>query len=157
MLNPLPDLLSFSLLAPFVIRLTLAVYFLRFGAQVGKIFYLSGRSQANTDTISKKTDNRERVTLLCYTLLGFSLGVLFVVGAGTQMAAIISIATLFSLDMHKEKNKGRKEQEGDKNKKSSLVEKYPDLSLAPSALALFALSLSLLFTGAGVFAFDLPL
>lgn len=116
MLSLFPDLFSFSLAAPFIIRIFLGVYFLIYG--------ITAVRNAFRESPVKKSPlfAGSAVAIL-------SAGIL--VGFLTQGAA--AILALFSVwNAWRTQNK-------------------------TTHLLLFAMALSLLFSGAGFFAFDLPL
>jgi len=121
MLNPFPDLLIFSLFAPFIIRFFLGLYFLLSGSALLKKLY-------------RKREEDESCPVSVHLIGWISLigGIVVFVGFFTQIGALI-LATL-SLSLAFSRPHSR-----------SLY------------LLLFAMSLSLLFSGAGFWAFDLPL
>ncbi len=134
MLNPFPDLLTYALAAPFILRLVLGYCFLNFG--YGKL--ISERAQ--------KIRLFEKIGLRPGTLYNTIIGTLeivagltFVVGFYTQIAALISILILLGVILIKRKN--------------------PDVVKGTISffIVLLAIALSLLFSGAGFWAFDLPL
>lgn len=133
MLNPFPGLLDYAILSPFIIRLVLGFIVLNLG-------FLKLRGE------------RERWTALFRTFLGFGgsfvflvalveilAGSLIVVGLFTQVAAL-AVALLSFVNLYLEM------------KEDALVKR--DFVFYAT---LFAMSLSLLLTGAGFLAFDLPL
>ncbi|MBI2047649.1 MAG: hypothetical protein HYT27_00770 [Parcubacteria group bacterium] len=116
MVSLFPDLLSFALVAPFIIRLCLGFYFLLYGLRLFK--------------------NSPNITLGIHKghilgMLAFVGSILVLVGLFTQAAAIL-LALLSLYRIKRSQNK------------------------ILYAL-LFGMALSLLFSGAGLFAFDLPL
>lgn len=133
MLNPFPELLDFAIFAPVFVRVIVGVFFLKFGW-------------------NKLTKDREhklnffesiglRPAGVYLTILGFAeilIGIALVLGAGTQIAAIIvAIITLISW---------------------IIKIRHPEYLVSPANtyLVLFLLSLSLLLSGAGLPAIDLP-
>lgn len=133
MLSLFPSLLDYSLLAPFIIRLVAGLIFLDLG-------YLKLRRE------------RTRWTDLFNTFLGFGGifvaiiaaietvgGLLLIIGLFTQAAALV-LAILTFLNLYLE---------------------WRDPAFVRRSfvfyLMLFAMTLSLLFSGAGFLAFDLPL
>ena len=121
MLNLFPTLLVFGLLAPFLIRIAVAVYFLAVSISDIKRLY-------------NKKDSQKSYGILVYFIASgsFVSGILMFIGLYTQMAAIFLAATSLSYAI-----------------------KEPQKRVL--YLFLFMMSLSLLFSGAGFFAFDLPL
>jgi uncharacterized membrane protein YphA (DoxX/SURF4 family) len=134
MLNPFPELLDFGILAPALIRVAVAVFFISFGW-------------------SKLTKEREhkatffesiglRPAGVYVTLLGlFQIiaGVCLIVGVFTQVIAMLcSVIALVSYIIKK---------------------RHPEMLFTPSSVyaLLFIMSLSLIFSGAGGLAVDLPL
>ncbi len=140
MLNPFPTLLNFSFFAPTILRVFIGVYFIH----LGYIKY------------TKKEPTRDHTIDLLYFFNSLSIGpsvyyvktlaiiemlvgVFLCAGFFVQISAIITtiISFVFLIISIKQK----------------------DLRiLKPAEYALlFAISLSLIFTGAGLFAIDLPL
>ena len=116
MLNPFPNLLTLGLVAPFLIRLILALTVI---------------------TLGKHKLKSSRKDILGY--IEIVAGVFLVLGFLTQVAALVLIL-LFGYELYK-KIKSRAFL-------SNGVNYY---------FILFVLSLSLLLSGAGAYAFDLPL
>ena len=114
MLSIFPDLLTFGLLAPFIIRLTLGIYFI----------YL-------VVLVIKEEHAHTFFELVRVVPAGVG-GLLVLVGVYTQIGAIILVLW-------------------------SLAEAIRAPKSRPISLFTLAMSLSLLFSGAGFFAFDLPL
>lgn len=134
MLNTFPALLSFGLIAPFILRLAL-----------GGIFILSGYAKTfkKRDAFSFVFEELGLPTPFIFAwtfgLIELIGGTLLVVGFGTQAVAIIfSIITTLSLVI--------------KVRRRDLLKQ--SMSFYIFALAI---SLSLIFSGAGFLAFDLPL
>jgi len=135
MLNPFPELLTYGLLAPFLLRITI-------GFILANLGYL------------KLTKEKDSLSLL-FSIVGLSkykefgtilIGVIQVVGGlmlisgfYTQIAALVFVV-LIGMEMYIE---------------------YSDAGLLKRNLVfyvlLFVIALSLMFTGAGFFAFDRPL
>lgn len=121
LLNIFPDLLTFSLIAPLLIRLAVGGYFLIHGWAL-----LSWRA---TPPSRYTQDVPQRYWL---SLLSIAGAVLVLVGAWTQLGALVlSILSLIYL--------------------------YGDNERRVRYILLLAMALSLLFSGAGFLAFDLPL
>jgi len=126
-LNPLPELLSFTSLAPLLLRVVIGVYFLeQFSAIV------------HTKYIQKK--NTEIKNIFKYLVGGKTLGAIAVIiGLYTQIAVLILIV-LTIIDIIFEQKSGKL--------KRTKLQFY---------LFIIAILLSLLVTGAGFFAIDIPL
>lgn len=133
MLNIFPTLLSFSLLAPFILRITLGIIFIYISYFV---IYKNGK-----DFLAYYKKNKYPVPgamtwflsiLSCLTALFFILGFL------TQIVGLVAIYILMSLYL------------------SDKDIKVFEFSNSFYLLAI-VVSLSLLFLGAGAFAIDLPL
>ena len=116
MVSLFPDLLSFALIAPFIIRLCLGFYFLLYGLRLFK----------NSPSITLGI-NKGHVL----GALAFAGSVLMLIGLFTQGAAV-ALALLSLYRIKRSQNK-------------------------ITYVLLFGMALSLLFSGAGLFAFDLPL
>jgi len=125
-LNPLPELLSFSYLAPLLLRVIVGAYFLN---QLIAII--------NAKFI-KKQDIKIKNNLKYLIGLETISAVALIIGFYTQIAVLVlTITTLINLILEK---------------KVSL--KKTKLQLY---IFIFAILISLLFTGAGFFSIDLPL
>ena len=121
MVNIFPDLLTFSLLAPFIIRVFLGLYYLSSGFSLLKKLH-----QRNHD-VQARTQISNIVGWV--SIIG---SLLVLAGFYTQIGALVLTALSFYLMYTHPQNRAL-------------------------YLLLFAVSLSLLFSGAGFFAFDLPL
>ena len=116
MVTIFPDLLIFSLLAPFIIRLFLGFYFIVWG----------------WSSIRKKDDAQSNTRLKqVLGLVGLVGGLFVLVGAFTQIAALVLLGLLAYLI---------------KTSRNRLP-----------YILLLGMALSLLLSGAGLLAFDLPL
>ena len=134
MLNPFPDLLTYSLLAPFILRLVAGLIFVDLGVFLFKnekerwIISLSALKVPNPKIAAK--------ILGCVEIIG---GVMLIVGFYTQVAALVLALLTFA---------------------EAYVE-YKDPGILKRNLVfyvmLLAIMLSLLLSGAGAYAFDLPL
>ena len=134
MFNPFPDLLSFSFFAPLLLRLALGVVFLDFGRHtLGK-----GRGQhgALFEALGLKYGTHYTTAL---GVLEIIVGLTLVAGLYTQIAAIV--AFVLSLTAYYLKGKH-----------GAHIEHRRHLFFLTTIIAL-----SLLLTGAGAIAFDLPL
>ena len=134
MLNPFPELLTYSLLAPLLLRVLLGLIFIDLG--VLKLRSEKERWVAICETLHMRPAD---LFVHLYAFLQIVGGVLLVVGLWTQVAALMFViftgAELYI------------EWRAKEILKRDLV----------FYLLLFIISLSLLFTGAGAFAFDIPL
>lgn len=134
LLTLFPDLLTYGLIAPFILRVTLGlvlIYFsyLKFGKE-------KGEKIAFFESIGMKPGNFYVNAIGGIELVG---GILLVVGAYTQIAAlaagVIMLAATFIKWRHPQSLRND-------------IEFY---------ILLFVVALSLVFLGAGFFAIDLPL
>jgi uncharacterized membrane protein YphA (DoxX/SURF4 family) len=134
MLNPFPELLTYGLLAPFILRLVLGYLFINLG-------YLKLTSEKNRWLISLETLRLKPAILFVkiFALIEIAGGVMLVLGAYTQIAALV-LALLTFAELYVE------------YKEESLLKRN-----LVFYLLIFAISISLLFSGAGFFAFDLPI
>lgn len=134
MLNPFPDLLAFGLLAPFFLRIALGVVLLDFGRHA--LVISRERHIALFEALQWKPGKRYAKALGTVELI---LAVLLVAGLYTQIAAlgalVISLAAYYL-----------------KGKHGAHIEHRRHLFFLTAVI-----SLSLLFSGAGAFAFDVPL
>lgn len=134
MLSVFPDLLAFGLLAPFILRIALGLVFIRFGLhKLG-----SGRADKTTffESLGWKPGG--------YFAFGFGAieliaGLLLVVGLYTQLAALVAALIILGTLILKSKTAN-----GIESSRGFLA-------------LLLVIALSLLVSGAGFFAFDLPL
>lgn len=121
-LSLFPSLLSFGLLAPLLLRLTLGVIVLFWGYNGVKL----GKSKSD-------------VTKISFSVLDLIVGALLIIGLFTQLAALVA-AIIFAV---------------------KLVNKARSKALFTDGVnyyfILFIIALALVFSGAGFFAFDLPL
>ncbi len=132
-LNPFPDLLSLGFFAPFLLRLALGLYLVCIGYRHFKQrSALASRFSERYGVLGRTKGHIEGIFEVC-------IGLLLVAGLYTQIVALITAAlALKSLYYRK---------------------RYPDILTESVWFYLFmcAVSLSLLVTGAGAFAFDVPL
>ena len=119
MVNPFPDLLSFGMLAPLIVRVFLGGYFLLYG-------YAIGRAMLDKNATGPTFVNSGVV------FVSFVGGLLVLAGFLTQIGAVALLLL-------------------------SAYLAYAKRGQAHIFLSLFAIALSLLFSGAGALAFDLPL
>lgn len=134
MLNPFPELLIYSLLAPFILRVVVGLIFL----DLGMLLFRGEQKRWITSLSVFKIPHPEKVVkvLGVIEILG---GIALILGFYTQIAALVlAILTL----------------------KEAIIEyRQPEVLKRNLVfyILLFAISLSLLFSGAGAFAIDLPL
>lgn len=134
MLNPFPHLLTYMLVAPFILRLVLGYAFLLFG------YNKLTRNRREKTTFFEKLGLRPgKIYVLVFGVIECIAGLLLVAGFYTQIAALVSGLILLGTILIKWKK--------------------PTLLSGETILfvTLFAIALSLLFSGAGFWAFDVPL
>ena len=134
MLNPFPELLNYTLMAPFILRVVLGLIFVDLG--VLKFRGEKGRWLASFEALGLRPAD---FFVPLYGFLQVAGGFLLLVGLWTQVAAL-SFALFTFAELYVEWS-------------ANTVLKR-DLTFY---LLLFILSLSLLLTGAGAYAFDIPL
>ena len=134
MLNPFPDLLTYSLLAPFIIRVVAGLVFVNLGA-------LAFKNEKNSWRISLNTLRVPNPSLAVKILGAIEIagGVMLLFGFYTQVAALIlGLLTL-----------------------AEIYVEYRDPAILKRNfvfyLLILSILLSLLLSGAGAFAIDLPL
>jgi putative oxidoreductase len=134
MLNPFPDLLNYALLAPFILRAVVGLIFLDLGFL--KFKAEKQRWLASFETLGLRPAD---FFVPLYGALQIVGGLLLILGLYTQVAALFFVlstgAELFV----------------ETRAQSVLKRDYTFY------LLLFVISISLLLTGAGAFAFDIPL
>ena len=144
MLNTFPDLLILGFFAPFILRVSVGLVFLLFG--YNKLF------KNRTKIIVALQENpasllflKQHIVILSifvvwiFGIVEILVGIFFIVGYLTQIASLVSIVIIL---------------------KTLYFRKHCPLFAPHSPLAyilLIAISLSLLISGAGALAFDLPL
>jgi len=134
MLNTFPELLDFGLMSPFILRVTLAVILI----SVGYLTLTKKKMEFDNYFKSQKYPFPAIIT----TVFGISeivVGLFFFAGFYTQIISLISIYLLINLIYIENK--------------SSKILPYTSAFY----LILGVIALSLLFSGAGFFALDLPL
>ncbi|MEK7556255.1 MAG: DoxX family protein [Patescibacteria group bacterium] len=134
MLNPFPDLLAFSLLAPFFLRVVLGISYARFG-----YLKLIRNRVPKTGFFEKDNLKPEIILVLAVGLFEAVGGVLLIVGLFTQIASLLLGIIVLGAIAVKLRNRAA-----------------PSNELGYHIL-LFVATFSLLFSGAGAFAIDLPL
>lgn len=134
MLNPFPELLMYSLLGPFVLRIVIGLIFLDLGL-------LKFKSEKERWLASFETLGLRPASLLLpiYALLQVIGGLMLLVGLWTQIAAL-AFVIFTGIELYVEW------------KAREILKR--DMVFY---LLIFTISLSLLLTGAGTYAIDIPL
>ncbi len=134
MLNPFPELLVYSLLAPFILRVVAGLVFL----DLGLLLFKGEKSRWLTSFTTLKIPNPQ-IGVKVLGVIEIVGGIMFILGFYTQIAALVLSLIIFI---------------------ETYIE-YRDPAILKRTLVfyimLLSLSLSLLLSGAGAFAFDLPL
>ncbi|MEK7642278.1 MAG: DoxX family protein [Patescibacteria group bacterium] len=134
MLNPFPELLAFSLLGPFILRLVAGIVFVNLGR-------LSLKEESGRWLISLTALKipRPDIATKILSILEIVGGLMLIVGLYTQISALVLSILVFA---------------------EAYIE-YRDPALLKRSLVfyllLLSINLSLLLSGAGAFAIDLPL
>lgn len=134
MLNPFPELLIYSLLAPLILRLIAGLIFVNLG-----LLAFKGEKERWVVSCSALKISKPQATVKILGVIEVAGGVMLVLGFYTQVAALIlGLLTL-----------------------AEAYVEYKDSAILKRDLVfyimLLAIVLSLLFSGAGAFAIDLPL
>jgi uncharacterized membrane protein YphA (DoxX/SURF4 family) len=135
MLNPFPDLLNYSFVAPTMLRIVLGFVILNLG--IAKLKYERAVWLRSFQIMLFKKFAPFAVSFL--GKIQIILGIMFIIGLYTQLAALITTIISFgelSIEYFQE----------DIIKRSLVF-----------YLLIFTIALSILFTGAGLFALDIPL
>jgi len=134
MLNPFPELLVFSMMAPFILRVLLGIIFIDLG-----ILKFKGERLSWLSSFEALSLRPADLLLPIYALVQIVSGLLLLIGLWTQIAALVLVIfTGFELFI---------EWRAKDVLKRDLV----------FYLLVFAISVSLLLTGAGRYALDIPL
>ena len=134
MLNPFPDLLTYSLLAPLILRLVAGLIFIDLGLIIFK-----GEKTRWLASFKALRIPKEELAVKIFGAVQIIAGVMFVLGLYTQIAALILALITFA---------------------ETYIEYKEPVILKRNFvfyILLLTISLSLLFSGAGAFAIDLPL
>lgn len=134
MTNPFPELLTFSSLAPTLLRITLGIFIILLG--VNKIKKPHKGIVDFFEALSFKPSN---YYIKILSIVEIVMGIALFVGFLTQIAAlIVAIITFVSL---------------------LITIRHPEAGLEKASLytLFFIISISLVLTGAGLLAIDLPL
>ncbi|MFH0804499.1 MAG: DoxX family protein [Candidatus Zambryskibacteria bacterium] len=134
MLNPFPDLLIYSLLAPFILRIVAGLIFINLG-----ILAFKNEKERWVISLSTLSIPNPKVAVKIFGAIEIISGISLILGFYTQIAALILALVTFA---------------------EAYVE-YKDPAILKRNfvfyLMLLAITLSLLLSGAGAFAIDLPL
>jgi len=134
MLSVFPELLNYQLFAPLILRVVLGFILLNLG--YAKFKLERERWEITFEALKLKPKS---TFVSAFGLIEMVGGLALIVGFYTQIAALIFVILTF-IELY--------------------IEQKEEVLLKRDAvfyLLLFAIALSLLFTGAGFFAFDLPL
>jgi uncharacterized membrane protein YphA (DoxX/SURF4 family) len=134
MLTLFPELLNYSLLAPFILRVVIGLIFLDLG-----LLKLRGERKRWIESFEALKLHPSDILVSIYGLIQIIGGAMLITGIWTQAAALI-FAIFTAIELYIEWTEG-------------LILKRDFVFY----VLMFTISLSLLFTGAGAFAFDLPL
>src|SRR3989344_7992510 len=132
MLNPFPELLFLSPLAPTILRVAVGLFFLNLA------YLSSGSNSTFAEYFRRKRMGGAAVSWLL-SIATLAIAASLIAGFYTQVSAIAGMAEIVILALIKKSSKG-----------------MPIYGWSFLILSFFTLA-SLLFSGAGAFAFDLPL
>jgi uncharacterized membrane protein YphA (DoxX/SURF4 family) len=134
MLNPFPELLYYSMLAPFILRVVAGFIFI----DLGILAFKTERTRWIVSLTAIRIPN-PKLAVKILGLVQLVCGFMFIIGYYTQIAGIILAILTFA---------------------EAFIEYKEPAMLKRNIvfyIMLFAITLSLVFSGAGSFAFDLPL
>lgn len=134
MLNPFPDLLTYSLLAPFILRVIAGLIFVNLG-----VLLFKGEKERWLTSLSVLRIPNPKIAIKILGIIEVAGGVMLILGLYTQVASFILALLIFC---------------------EAYVEYKDPLILKRNFvfyIMLLAIVLSLLLSGAGAFAIDLPL
>ncbi len=134
MLALFPSLLDFSILAPVLLRLVVGLLFVRYG-----VHKLNSKRHS---FYRKGIDKEKQVSSMALRIIGMLEvlgGVFLVLGLYTQLVSLVLIVIVFMALISKRSGK--------------ISTTFPQ----EHYILLIAVLLSLMFLGAGIFAFDIPL
>jgi len=134
MLNPFPDLLVYSMLAPFILRVVAGLIFIDLG-----VLLFKNEKARWTASLSSLNIPRPKVAAQILGIVEIIGGIMLILGFYTQIAALLLVIFTFA--------------------ETYLEYKDPTLLKRNFVfyILLFAITLSLLLSGAGAFAIDIPL
>lgn len=135
MLNPFPSLLTYSLIAPLILRVTLGYILANTG------FLKLTKEKSRWEPLFEILGVHKQKVLVNQIIAGIEIigGIALIAGAYTQIAALVFVL-LTGIEMYIE------------HQDEGLIKRT-----IVFYILLFVIALSLLFTGAGFLAFDLPL
>jgi len=134
MLNTFPELLTFGMLSPLILRVVIGFIILNLGYL--KLTKERARWEASFSALGVK---QKELAVKIFAFIEIIGGIALIIGMYTQIAALVFVAITFAELFIEQKEE------------SLLVR---DITFY---LLMFAIALSLLFSGAGFLAFDLPL
>jgi putative oxidoreductase len=134
MLNPFPELLTYSLLAPFILRLVAGLVFIDLGVLVFK-----NEKERWLASLSALRIPKPKLAVKIFGSIEVLGGIMLLVGFYTQIAALVLALFTFA--------------------ETYIEYKQPEILKRNFVfyMLLLAILISLLFSGAGAFALDLPL
>ncbi len=134
MLNPFPELLTYGLLSPFILRVVVGFIFVNLG-----LLAFKGEKERWIVSLATLNIPNPKIAVKIFGAIEFVGGVMFLLGYYTQIAALVLALLTFA---------------------EAYVE-YKDPTILKRNFVFYvlilAITLSLLFSGAGAFAIDLPL
>jgi uncharacterized membrane protein YphA (DoxX/SURF4 family) len=134
MLSIFPSLLIFGILAPFVLRVTVGAYFFYTGyKRLGRV------DESVTKELEKRLGSLSKTVIIAMGVFETAIGLFLIAGFLTQIMAVLGMIYILKLLWFK-------------NEFPSFIKRERIFYLI-----LFVILLSLLFTGAGALAIDLPL
>lgn len=134
MLNPFPELLTYGLLSPFILRVVVGFIFVNLG-----LLAFKGEKERWIVSLATLNIPNPKIAVKIFGAIEFVGGVMFLLGYYTQIAALVLALLTFA---------------------EAYVE-YKDPTILKRNFVFYvlilAITLSLLFSGAGAFAIDIPL
>jgi putative oxidoreductase len=134
MLNPFPELLTYSTFGPFILRLVIGLIFLNLG-----VLKFRGEKKRWLTSLEALAIKPADVILSIYAVIQVVGGLMLILGLYTQIAALVFVV-LTGIEFYIE-----------------WMEKTILKRDIVFYLLTLAIACSLLLTGAGAFAFDIPL
>lgn len=134
MLNTFPDLLTYSLLAPLILRVLAGLIFIDLG-----ILLFKGEKERWLASLSALKIPKPKIAIKIFGLIEIVGGAMLILGLYTQISALVLALLVFA---------------------EAYIEYKEPIILKRNFVfyvMLLAILLSLLLSGAGAFAFDLPL
>jgi putative oxidoreductase len=134
MLNTFPDLLTYSLLAPFILRMTVGLIFIDLG-----VLLFKGEKVRWLNSLSILNIPKPQIAIKIFGAVEIIGGITLILGLYTQISALILALLTFA--------------------ETYIEYKEPAILKRNFVfyIMLLAIIISLLFSGAGAFAIDLPL